>query len=71
MRQYISRIFILLLTSLNTLSICGADTPNSKQARQMFEKTYQMVFGKQGCSLHYDVNLIGLYKTNGNIWYKG
>jgi len=30
-----------------------------------------MVFGKQGCTLHYDINLIGILKTNGTIWYKG
>lgn len=70
MRQYLSRFFIFVLASLSSLSIC-ADTPNSIQARQMFDRTYQMVFGEQGCSLHYDVNLIGLYKTSGNIWYKG
>lgn len=36
----------------------------------MFDQTYNMVFGAQGCTLHYDVNVIGLYKTNGTIWYK-
>jgi hypothetical protein len=29
------------------------------------------VFGEQGATLHYDVNIIGLYRTNGTIWYKG
>ena len=29
------------------------------------------MFGPQGCTLHYDVNLVGLYKTSGTIWYKG
>ena len=30
-----------------------------------------MVFGAQGSTLHYAVNLIGIYKTEGTIWYKG
>ena len=29
------------------------------------------MFGEQGATLHYDVNIIGIYKTNGTIWYKG
>ena len=41
------------------------------EARRIFEKAYEQVFGPQGCTLHYDVNLVGFYKTNGTIWYKG
>ncbi len=41
------------------------------EARRIFEKAYNQVFGPQGCSLHYDVNLVGVYKTAGTIWYKG
>jgi hypothetical protein len=29
------------------------------------------VFGEQGASLRYDVNITGIYKTHGTIWYKG
>ena len=46
------------------------ETPNAKQARRMFMETYNMVFGPQGATLHYDVNIVGLYKTQGTIWYK-
>lgn len=41
------------------------------EARQLFEQVYESVFGPQGSTLHYDVNLIGVYKTAGTIWYKG
>ena len=44
---------------------------NARQARQIFDRTYQMVFGPQGSTLHYSVNIIGIYKTEGTIWYKG
>lgn len=44
---------------------------NAQQARQIFDRTYQMVFGAQGSTLHYAVNIIGIYKTEGTIWYKG
>ena len=41
------------------------------EARKTFDKVYNMVFGPQGSTLRYDVNIIGLYKTHGTIWYKG
>jgi len=47
------------------------ETPNAKQARRMFMDTYKMVFGPQGSQLHYKVNIIGIYKTEGTIWTKG
>jgi len=48
-----------------------ADTKNAALAKQVFDKAFNLAFGPQGCSLKYEVNLIGLYKTNGYIWYKG
>jgi hypothetical protein len=63
------------LTSLISVFLfCGtvsSKDSNSQQARQLFDQTYDMVFGDQGCTLHYDVNIIGIYKTAGTIWYKG
>lgn len=47
------------------------ETPNAQQARRMFNETFQMVFGPEGSQLHYAVNIIGIYKTEGTIWHKG
>ena len=47
-----------------------SDRGNARQARRIFNTAYQKVFGEQGATLHYDVNIIGIYKTNGTIWYK-
>jgi outer membrane lipoprotein-sorting protein len=47
------------------------ETPNAQQARSMFDHTYNMVFGDEGSQLHYSVNIIGIYKTQGTIWTKG
>ena len=52
-------------------SVQAQDTPNARQARRIFNSAYQQVFGDQGASLHYDVNISGIYRTNGTIWYKG
>ena len=60
---------LLLLTVL--CSVHAEETPNSRQARRIFNQAYQQVFGEQGATLHYDVNITGIYKTEGTIWYKG
>lgn len=60
---------MLLLTAL--CSVQAAETPNARQARRIFNSAYQQVFGDQGATLRYDVNIIGIYKTHGTIWYKG
>ena len=70
MRKRIVLIFMSLLTVFCSVE-AQEDTPNARQARRIFNTAYQQVFGEQGATLHYDVNIIGIYKTNGTIWYKG
>ena len=69
MRKKIVLIIMLLISALCTVQ--ADETPNSRQARRIFNQAYKQVFGEQGATLHYDVNIIGIYKTNGTIWYKG
>ena len=40
-------------------------------AKELFNKVYNLVFGPQGSALSYKVNIIGIYKPEGNIVYKG
>jgi len=67
------RLFILLVISC--LTVCAfsqeRETPNAKQARRIFMEVYQKIFGNNGSQLHYKVNIIGIYKTEGTIWTKG
>ena len=65
------RIIMVLLIALQLVSAAAQQTPNEKQARRIFDKAYNQVFGPQGATLHYDVNIVGVYKTQGTIWYKG
>ena len=46
------------------------ETPNAQQARRMFMDIYNKVYGDEGATLHYKVNIIGIYKTEGTIWMK-
>lgn len=69
MRKY---IILLLAIALEIIPspLAAQETANARQARQMFDRTYKMVFGPQGSSLNYDVNLVGVYKTRGSICIK-
>lgn len=42
-----------------------------EDARELFDKVFKMVFGPEGASLSYQVNIVGLYKTQGDVIYKG
>ena len=67
-----NRIILALILLLNALcNVQAQETANSRQARRIFYSAYQQVFGEQGATLHYNVNITGLYKTRGTIWYKG
>jgi len=57
-----------LLLSVAGMTAQAGSEPN--EARQLFDKVYNKVFGPAGCTLRYDVNIIGLYKTHGTIWFK-
>ena len=60
---------MLLLSAL--VSIQAEESANERQAKRIFNQAYLQVFGDQGATLRYDVNITGIYKTWGNIWYKG
>ncbi len=71
----VQRILFILFMILPALSMSASDdeereTPNSRQARRILNTAYERVFGPQGSTLHYKVNIIGLYKTEGTIWFK-
>ncbi|MBQ6916838.1 MAG: hypothetical protein IJQ64_03480, partial [Prevotella sp.] len=65
-------IILAVIMLIGTIcSVQAQDNANSRQARRIFNNAYQQVFGEQGATLHYDVNITGIYKTRGTIWYKG
>jgi len=62
-------MFVLCLTL--ALQVNAQQIFTAAEARKLFDEKYEMVFGKEGSSLHYAVNIIGIFKTEGTIWYKG
>ena len=68
----LKRISAILLFCLLAVLPSRAKVPDSSiGARRIFDKAYAQVFGAQGSSFSYDVNISGLYKTHGSIWMKG
>jgi len=60
-------IMLGIMLSGNSLTAMSK-TPDD--ARELFDKVFGLVFGPEGSSLSYSVNIIGLYKTQGNVVYK-
>ena len=54
-----------------SVSVIAQDTPNARQAKHMFLETYNRAFSEEGATMHYSVNVAGLYKAEGTVWYKG
>ena len=67
---YIIKVMMMLVLTLGVSNI-EAKSKNSEEARQLFDKVYTMVFGPQGSHVKYSVNILGIYKTEGEIEYKG
>lgn len=68
----------VVIFSMFLLSLCSSlqakdngSSANAAEARELFDKVYNLVFGSQGSALSYKVNIIGVYKTEGSIVYKG
>jgi hypothetical protein len=66
------RYFLILAILCAALSTQAQEheTPNAQQARRMFMDLYNKVYGDEGATLQYKVNIIGIYKTEGTIWMK-
>lgn len=62
---------ILLIAAMAMPQQLFAGKASDAKAKELFNKVYNLVFGPQGSAIGYKVNIIGLYKTEGNIVYKG
>lgn len=65
--------FVLILCALGLALPADAAKKKTDEAiaRELFNKAYEQVFGAEGSSFDYSVNIVGIYKTQGHIIYKG
>lgn len=69
-KNYLLVIVLYIVTMTIPQQVFAANAHDAK-AKELFNKVYDLVFGPQGSALSYKVNIIGLYKTEGTIVYKG
>jgi hypothetical protein len=56
---------------LNILPASAQDTPNSRQAKRVFNTAWNHIFGPDGVTFHYKIDILHLYKEEGTSWNKG
>ena len=64
-------LFVLMFLCLNILPTSAQDTPNSRQAKRVFNTAWNHIFGPDGVTFHYKIDILHLYKEEGTSWNKG
>lgn len=67
---------VLLVVLLSALTLdapaqAGQESPNARQARRVFQKAYDMIYGPEGASFDYKISILKIYSSEGSGWYKG
>ena len=71
MKRILSALLLTALCLFTFVHVQAAETPNSLQARRIFDHAYGMFYGSEGCSFHYRISILGIYSEEGKGWYKG
>ena len=71
MRHKFLLSILLSFLCLTIQAVNKGSSAGDPMAKELFNKVYNLVFGPQGSTLYYKVNIIGLYRTEGTIVYKG
>lgn len=64
-------LLLTVLMALATLGMQAEETPNSKQARRIFDDAYEMIYGTDGAYFRYKIDILKIYSSEGEGWYKG
>ena len=66
------RIVVLLFTIHCSLFTATAqETANARQAKRVFNTAWNNIFGPEGVTFHYKIDILHLYKEEGTSWNKG
>ncbi|WP_033150778.1 hypothetical protein [Prevotella sp. RM4] len=61
-------ILLVLCLSLNTKA---QDNANARQAKRVFNTAWNHIYGKEGVTFHYKIDILHVYKEEGTSWNKG
>ena len=59
---------LVLCLSLNTKA---QDNANARQAKRVFNTAWNHIYGKEGVTFHYKIDILHVYKEEGTSWNKG
>ena len=70
--EWMMRVLMILFTLHCSLFTASAqDTPNARQAKRVFTTAWNNIYGPEGVTFSYKINILGLYKEEGRSWNKG
>ena len=74
--RHLKLILCLLLASVAAVVAAQDETgapesKNAQQARRIFGKAYDMIYGPEGASFDYRISILKIYSSEGSGWYKG
>lgn len=70
--EWMMRVIAILFTLHCSLFTASAqDTPNARQAKRVFTTAWNNIYGPEGVTFSYKINILGLYKEEGRSWNKG
>ena len=62
---------LCIMLTLFFQSASAQETANSRQAKRVFNTAWNNIFGPEGVTFHYKIDILHLYKEEGTSWNKG
>jgi len=72
MKRLLFNTIVALLALLATPTASAEEEgANARQARHIFDKAYNQIYGPEGASFDYRISILKIYSEVGSGWYKG
>ncbi|MBR1389288.1 MAG: hypothetical protein IJ569_06690 [Prevotella sp.] len=65
------RLLWLLVLLCGMTQVSAQETANARQAKRVFNTAWNNIFGPEGVTFHYKIDILHLYKEEGTSWNKG
>ena len=65
------RLLYILLVLCLSLTAKAQDNANARQAKRVFNTAWNHIYGKEGVTFHYKIDILHVYKEEGTSWNKG
>ena len=65
------RLLYILLVLCLSLTAKAQDNANARQANRVFNTAWNHIYGQEGVTFHYKIDILHVYKEEGTSWNKG